>query len=46
MLYLPLSPRLGVRELGFQAGLVDISSGLGSGVDGISACSKDGRRGR
>jgi len=41
MLYLPLSPRLGVRELGFWAGLVDMPSELGSGVDEISACGMD-----
>jgi len=38
MLYLPSSPQLGVHEPGFQAGLVDVSSMPGSGVDGISAC--------
>lgn len=37
-MYLPLSPRLGVREPGFQAGVKGISSMAGSGVDGTSAC--------
>ena len=38
MLYLQLSPRLGVREPGFQAGVIGMSSMAGSGVDGTSAC--------
>lgn len=41
MLFLPLSPRLGVREPGFQAGLIGMSSMAGSGVDATLACGAD-----
>ena len=43
-LQLPSSPWRGVCELGFQAGLVGISSGLGSGVDGSSMAGATGRK--